>query len=352
MIRPTLEDIKPLLNFNVIEFQNWLLNGLEGKLHENKDIWAFEHIGLFMGQDEHLALDLQNIYDAMPAVNRGIFRQALANLIATLECLEENVDIFNMLLHLAGLVSAGSEIFPILPTRVGNGFFGMSNNREGESIFGTTMMTVANLASPTKEAKKCLLALIGSNYFELAYSGLALVSLCRVDGANLADHLKLLRDPLLSMFEKYKVNDVAKRRLAESVLNTIGLFNLKEGLNNISISDPARFWLSSDNWFLVALTDASITGRPLIGTTAHNNVISIFTPDKPEIKFELEDNQPKKQYEISPSCFNVKTEILQISTDADLLITDTLSRYDNLFCFTSNPYMNSTGSNLKVHNHE
>lgn len=334
MIKPESEDLKPFTKFKIGDLERWLRTGLEGYLLENKSIWAFDHLAVFIDQDEHLVLDLCNIYRAFPSRKQAYFRQAVANLIANLEPIERNIIIFEHLLSLAGILPAGSEVLRVLPARVGNGFFGLTKNREGKSLFDLTMMTIAELAVPTKDAVDCLHALIGSSYFENAYAGMALTALCRTDDKNLADHMALLREPLAAMFHQYNVDDTAKQRLAKKILDAIGLKLVVQALDNLVCSEPPKEGVVTDNWFLIALRSHDKSLLSLLSWESRDGKMFLYRKDKPEVKIPLPDTLKPKPQTKKPSSTVSMNKIRQpipgVSTKKKL-IDNTCSLWGNIF---------------------
>ena len=80
MIKPTPEDVMDLKNYSTDNFKVWLRKGLEGYLLKN-DIWDFEPMAVFIGQDDGVSLDLINICNALPEKTQENFYQAVENLI-------------------------------------------------------------------------------------------------------------------------------------------------------------------------------------------------------------------------------------------------------------------------------
>jgi hypothetical protein len=114
-------------------------------------------------------LGLRDAYLELSAKGLGHFRQALAKVLASLEAQEKNVPLFEHLLSLAAALPA-PKVLQVLPARVGNGFFGLTANREGECSYlpSPYLLTAAQLAAPQEEAVDCLHALIGSQHFDHA----------------------------------------------------------------------------------------------------------------------------------------------------------------------------------------
>jgi len=286
MIKPGKENIKIISEYDIASFQRWLRVGLETYLLEN-NVWGFEPMAVFIGQDEHVVSDLRNIYDVLPSSARANFRQAIANILASLEATEQNIIIFEHLLLLAGKVSAGTEIYPVVSSRVGKGFFGLVENDKGRSLFDITMMIVAELATPIENALQCLNTLISSPCFNKssAYAGLALISLCRVAPNDLAKHLAKLHEKMMKMFEEYAINDAGQRLWAKKIVNTLSTCELAKGLSELGLYLPK---LPFDYWFFNIFSRAE--DGPLIVWKCDGDRISISKPGEPHIFFDVATN--------------------------------------------------------------
>lgn len=290
MIVPSKEDIEPFAKFEISDFERWLRIGFEGFLLENEGTAAFDHLGVFIGLDDHLVQDLRNIYHVFPARSQAHIRQAVANLLASLEPIERNIIIFEHLLLLASVLPAGAEVLRVLPARIGNGFFGLTENRECISLFDLTLMTVIELTVPKKDSIDCLHALISSKYFENAYAGIALTALCRADDQNLAKHMAYLRESLAAMFREFNTNDITKRQLAAKILSAVGRHRLVMAIPELLLSDCSYRKPVNDNWFIYALLERSEEVKPLLSRTENKKgEIYFYRPDKPAIKDLLLD---------------------------------------------------------------
>ena len=249
----TDEDYSPFDDFDEAAFERWLRVGLEGYLLEGKGAWAFPEAAGNIAQQDYLVLGLHDAYLELSANGRGHFRQAVAKVLASLEAQEKNVPLFEHLLFLAAALPA-PEVLRVLPARVGNGFFGLTANREGESLFSLTLLTVARLAAPREEVVDCLHALIGSRHFDFAYAGIALTALCRADDQGLVKHMTLLRDSLAKMFEEFGTDLEAKRNLANSVFGAVVEFKrFVHALPQLKYFDSSDEHAALDNWFIEAL---------------------------------------------------------------------------------------------------
>ena len=239
MISPGREDLAPFEGFKSADFAKWLKDGLEAYLIKDEGVWGFEHVAVFLQGEEHLALALGHIYRALPARKRAEFRKAVADVMATLEADPVNAPVFEHLLSIAAVLPA-PEVLSVLPVRIGNGFFGAMDAEGGRSLFEKTMDAVIDLAAPTEESRACLEMLIGSRNFNIAYSGLALTTLCRVAPCDFVAHMNLLRDPLAKMFEQFGTDEETKKRLAERIELAVTPAVLAKNLSKLRLSEPSR----------------------------------------------------------------------------------------------------------------
>ena len=239
MISPGREDLAPFEGFKADDFATWLKVGLEAYLIEDEGVWGFEHVAVFLQSEEHLALALGHIYRELSARERAEFRKAVAKVMAELEADPVNAPVFEHLLAIAAVLPA-PEVLNVLPVRIGNGFFGAMDVEGGYGLFAKTMDAVIDLAAPTDESRACLKMLIGSPNFNIAYSGLALMALCRVAPRDFVAHMDLLREPLAKMFEQFRTDEETKKRLAKRIALTVTPAVLAENLSKLCLED---MWL-------------------------------------------------------------------------------------------------------------
>ena len=239
MISPGREDLAPFEGFKAADFAAWLKVGLEAYLIEDEGVWGFEHVAVFLQGEEHLALALGHIYRELPARKRAKFRKAVAKVMATLEADPVNAPVFEHLLAIAAVLPA-PEVLGVLPVRIGNGFFGAMDAEGGRSLFEKTMDAVIDLAAPTEESRACLEMLIGSPNFNIAYSGLALMTLCRVAPRDFVAHMDLLRAPLAKMFEQFGTDEETEKRLAEGIALAVTPAVLAENLSKLHLLERGR----------------------------------------------------------------------------------------------------------------
>ena len=81
MIYPEKKDLIAFVSLvNTAGYKKWLLAGVK-KYVRNNSIWGFEPIAVFMGQDEHIALDLRNVYKLLKKSQQKYFRRAVLELL-------------------------------------------------------------------------------------------------------------------------------------------------------------------------------------------------------------------------------------------------------------------------------
>lgn len=262
MISPGREDLAPFEGFKADDFAAWLKVGLEAYLIEDEGVWGFEHVAVFLQGEEHLALALGHIYRELPARERAEFRKAVAKVMATLEADPVNAPVFEHLLAIAAVLPA-PEVLSVLPVRIGNGFFGAMDTEGGRSLFEKTMDAVIDLAAPTDESRTCLEMLIGSRNFNIAYSGLALMTLCRVTPCNFVAHMDLLRAPLAKMFEQFATDEETKKRLAERIKLAVTPDVLDKASSKLHFSEPGR-GDAEDMWLFRYIVDLDERNVPVV----------------------------------------------------------------------------------------
>lgn len=278
--------------YTVADFALWLEVGLIAYLSDvpEESDWAFEPLASFIGQDDDVILDLRNIYAVLSPIKKTYFRKAVADILNGLDAAKENIDLFENLLGLSRVLPAKTEILRVLASRIGNGYFGLLEGKDGENLFHATFLTVADLSVESAEAKDCLYKLIQSNNFDCAYAGLALEALCRADIENLVSHIKLLRAPLNSMFKKYGTSPAAKRSLVKKILKRVGLEPLVKALPALHFCDPYNETLANENWIALALINHAIGEEPLVKVEEHSNGgYEVYQPGKEYIRIQLKE---------------------------------------------------------------
>lgn len=242
----------PLDDYSEAVFETWLRVGLEGYLIEGKGSQAFPEVAGTIVAEDHLILGLRKAYSALPTAGRGRFRCALAKVLASLEPTPPNVPLFEHLLSLAAILPC-PEVLRVLPSRVGNDFFGHTADPHDGSLFSQTLLAVADLAAPREEATTCLHALIGSRFFDHAYAGVALLALCKADDQGLVEHMQRLREPLAKMFQEFELDHNITQQLALGVLDRVGLPALVRSLTALKYDDRPSPSGPSDNWLIIGL---------------------------------------------------------------------------------------------------
>ena len=284
MISPSREDLAPFEGFKSADFAAWLKVGLEAYLIEDEGVWGFEHVAVFLQSEEHLALALGHIYRELSARERAEFRKAVADVMATLEADPKNVPVFEHLLAIAAVLPA-PEVLSVLPVRIGNGFFGDMDVEGGRGLFEKTMDAVIDLAARTEESRVCLKMLIGSRNFNIAYSGLALMTLCRVAPHDFVAHMDLLREPLAKMFEQFGTDEETKKRLAERIALAVTPAVLAEGLPKLRLSERGS-GDAEDMWLF----------RHIGVDIGERNVPVIRSLSEPSLTFEIPDGSSKERF--------------------------------------------------------
>lgn len=268
------EDTGPFDAFTTNQFEAWLRAGFEGYFLEDADIWAFPGAEGILAGPEHLVTNLGKFYLHLKARQQGRFRQAIADLLSVLPSETRYIPLFEYLLSLAVDIQA-YEVLPVL-TRVGNGFFGLTQE-DGTNLFAQALLAVAQLSAPRREAVHCLDQLIGSTHFDHAFSGVALTALCVSDPDNLLAHMERMRKPLAAMFLEFDTDEQAKQDLAESIMESVGWGNVVKLFPSLTYVDREPPHTIHDAW----LTDALLKGlRPLLcGYRTTASVIHFHLPE-------------------------------------------------------------------------
>jgi hypothetical protein len=243
------EDYGPFDGFSRTEFERWLVTGMRSYFQERRGPEAFSGADGFIRRRDYLVEGLEDVYREWSVEQQGWFRAALADVLASLSPLPQNVIIFEHLLSLAAALNA-VEILRVLPIRIGADDFGRMIDSDGERLFDVAILAVARLSGPREDALSCLRALVGSKHFDAAYSGTALLALCRTDAKGLPNHLELLRGALTAMFREYDSNSEVRRALAQEILDTIGMEYLSNALAQLSYQGDGG---GSDAWLADAL---------------------------------------------------------------------------------------------------
>ncbi len=292
----TDEDYGPFDGFSQTDFERWLLTGMQGYAHENRGPDAFPGADGFIRRREYLVEGLADVYQDWKAEQQGLFRAALADVLASLPSLPENMIIFEYLLSLAATLQA-AEILRVLPVRIGADDFGLMVDSDEGHLFDIAILSVARLAAPRKDAVTCLRALIGAKHFHIAYAGNALLALCRADAGNLPGHLDILRGYLAEMFREYDTDSKGRRALAEAVLDTIGIWHFKQALPKLIFRGAGS---GSDAWLVEALMFGN---GAQIGYEyrREEGAVSLWRRDSRAIAISVEVRQPQRLHATAPS---------------------------------------------------
>ena len=233
------------------EITSWLRTGLEEYFFEEKGAWAFVSEAEIIASSPDLIFGLKNVYEAMPVRQQEAFRQATADLLESLPHSDKYIIIFECLISLIKLLPA-PEALDAISNRVGHSFFGKSQNDDGNSLFAHALMAVAEMAdkAPKGDATKCLYKLITSSNFDSAYSGIALIALCKAEPDDLVEHLGLLSEPLRKMFDKFELDNDSILELMTIIFNTVGRGRFVDAIN--SIVSGFGLYQTAYQWFMIA----------------------------------------------------------------------------------------------------
>ncbi|BAO43042.1 hypothetical protein [Thiolapillus brandeum] len=256
------QDKHPLQGMNVEDMVSWLERGLRGYLQGEDGAWAFGAAAFFIGRQEHLVLDIREMYRELRGSAKVDFRKAVATLLARLPAEQEDVVLFEHLLSIAAAVGA-YEVLPVLRRRVGRGFFGLTDSMDGHNLFAQTLDLVAGLATaPDKEVLKTLDYLVESPNFDPAYADLALLAYCRVEEENLPRHLDKLREAFSHLQEQGVLDSVVASNIVLQVVATLGWREISRVLPLITyVRKPPdgraiqginkeQFFYRTDRWFV------------------------------------------------------------------------------------------------------
>lgn len=281
---PEVASMSPFQGYGAGKFEQWLEEGLKGYLLEDKGAWAFPGAEDRLAAHSMLLDGLKAFYGSLDGAMQGQFKEAVANLLASMPPESRFIPLFSTVLSLASILPA-PQVLRVLPQRIGNGYFGFARNAEGGSLFDIALLSVARLAAPRNDALDCLHALIGSSRFDAAYAGIALIALCQADDMHFDKHMKLMRPHLQAMFAKYGKGANAKRTWAEQVLEVIPPNRLAVALPKLKCFD-AKFELAPlDTW----LFDGLFGGRKPLLKCAKNEdgALRIFPLGSPEKAKEI-----------------------------------------------------------------
>ena len=233
------------------EITSWLRTGLEEYFFEEKGAWAFVPEAEIIASSPDLIFGLKNVYEAMPVRQQEAFRQATADLLESLPHSDKYIIIFECLISLIKLLPA-PEALDAISKRLGHSFFGKSQDDTSNSLFAHALMAVAEMAdkAPKGDATKCLLKLITSSNFDSAYSGIALIALCKAEPDDLVEHLGLLSEPLRKMFYEFELDNDSILELMTIIFNTVGRGRFVDAINSIVYG--FGLYHTAYQWFMIA----------------------------------------------------------------------------------------------------
>lgn len=256
MTKPGPKDIEPVRLYSVDEFERWIRIGFESLVNGDSTsvTLPFDPLDVFIDLNEDLTLDLKAIYDAFPPQTQDNFRRGLAAALSHLPSTKRSVRVFQELLFLASAIKA-HEVLPVLPTKVGNGFFGIAETSDKRKIFVTTLDTIASMASldtVNRNVPKVIKTLINSRFFISEYADTAFIALCQVSPEKFPEHLEELREHFNKLLKDKIITFNQTQELTWQFVNSIGLNVIADNLQYLK-AYPAQRKEPSDYWFLKAL---------------------------------------------------------------------------------------------------
>ncbi len=267
MIKPRIEDIEKFRGYEVDDFVRWLRVALEGLLIDGLGVRNFAPIDYCILREHTVAADMEIVYDAFPAAQRAMIREAIARLLCRLPVDFRYAAVFRTLLDLAAVVGA-HEIFAAVPVR-GEGFLTLEQTHSDlPSLYSRALDLVVELADGSDEAQACISRLIGTPAaFDFNHARSALIALCKITPDAFATHMALLREALGRNFKKYRPNNDSIEWLVDDILKAVGLAVIEQKWGALRPVDPFRPDYPNDNWFRQAiLTKLEIERDPSAGT--------------------------------------------------------------------------------------
>lgn len=247
-MKPDIEDVKPLENFDAASFAGWLRRGFEDIHNKERRLTAFAPLNYFVRRHGDLTGELKNIYEVLSVQEQ--FRLGIAIALSGLPPTHRSVHIVRALLHLAGRVHA-TEIMSKAVQQVGNGFFGMSGNNEGRELFALTLDIVAGM-SPAHGVGDTVRRLVASRFFDSGYVPRAFIALCRSEPEEFPNHLKLLRSHFAELHKMAGTEDAFIT--AHRFVQYVDLVVIRRNLWRLHLcAKPYIDPLDTDNWLAQAL---------------------------------------------------------------------------------------------------
>ncbi|MBF0623537.1 MAG: hypothetical protein HQL82_01895 [Magnetococcales bacterium] len=237
---------------NIPGFERWLRDGLEGHLLDHLTLEeAFPELAPILSRSHSLSATLQELIDRQDSVRRSDFKQALANLLASLAPQPRNIPLFETILQIAVAVKA-HEIFHPLVFRIREGFWDRWTTAQGNSLLTEAMLAVSQLAAPRPDALDCLNGLIDSVPFQqkpYPHTLIALESLCRCEPKRFPQHFERLRTMLEIQIRQFQPAAEHLRWTAAALITLVGPARFLEDL--ISIVGGGTFRGGDDQVFWV-----------------------------------------------------------------------------------------------------
>ncbi|MEO5370685.1 MAG: hypothetical protein H7833_11505 [Magnetococcus sp. DMHC-1] len=248
---------------------------------------AFPGAEAIVDRHDSLAAALKAFYNRQDSQRQADFRQATANLLATLERVPENLPLFQRILQLAVRLPA-PEIFPVLAFRIRQGFLLRWPDKDAETLFTESMLAVSQLAAPRSDALPCLNELIQSPSFADPYphAATALIALNRIQPDQFVAHMNRLRPMLNRQFSHYRVKQEQQRQLAVALLAAVGPLQLLEGLITLKDQTDRKTALAQDHWLMQALFSRMNDDIPVLECREepYEKILEFFlrkSPDNP-----------------------------------------------------------------------
>lgn len=190
-MKKRINHIEQLEELDQQQFAAWLRRGFEDLFHEDREVTAFAPMHHYIGRQSDIIDDLKNIYDALSGTAKENFRLGVKLSFSSLPPENQYIPLIRSFLHLAGKIHA-VEILPEVVKQIGNGYFGIPYNNEGNELFALSLDIVSGMA-PYSDVGDIVRRLAGSSFFKSDYAPLAFFALFRTEPDKFPDHLKLLR---------------------------------------------------------------------------------------------------------------------------------------------------------------
>ncbi len=250
-MKKRINHIEQIELFSQQQFAAWLRRGFGDLDHEDREVTAFAPLHYYIGRQRDIIDDLKNIYDELSGTAKENFRLGVKLSFSSLPPENRYVPLIRSFLHLAGKIHA-VEILPEVVKQIGNGYFGIPDNNEGNELFALSLDIVSGMA-PYPDIGNTVRQLVGSSFFKSDYAPLAFYALFRAEPDRFPDHLELLR---------YDFTNLHKEKGTRTSFITALRFVQYVDLETISKN---LWWLyltrnpdvvgtlTSDNWFGEAL---------------------------------------------------------------------------------------------------